>query len=90
MNKARNPDGINNESGISRNRKSPSKRTIPKKQIRNKPENIVHVGIDLKQFCQVTVMNNKGKVTQNVNVKNTQETIRQAFCNILPSARVVI
>ena len=94
--KARNSDSIKNESGKSKIRKSPSKRvvskrTVPKKQIRDKARDIMYVGIDLhKQFLQVAVMNNKGRVTRNVKVKNTQEAIKQAFRKIPLSAKVVM
>ena len=51
-----------------------------REQIRDKARDIMYVGIDLhKQFLQVAVINNKGKVTRNVKVKNTQEAIKQAF-----------
>ncbi len=57
--KARNSDGIKNESSRSNIRKSPSKRTVPKKQIGDKPENIMYVGIDLHKKFLLAVMNNR-------------------------------
>ena len=62
-----------------------------REQIRDKARDIMYVGIDLhKQFLQVAVINNKGKVTRNVKVKNTQEAIKQAFRKISLSAKVVM
>ncbi len=89
--KARNSDSIKNESGRPKIRKSPSKRTVPKKQIRDKAENIMYVGIDLhKKFHQVAVMNNKGKITRNEKIENTQQAIRQMFSKIPLSASIVM
>ena len=89
--KARNSDSIKNESGRSNIRKSPSKRTIPKKQIRDKAENIMYVGINLhKKFHKVAVMNNKGKITRNEKIENTQQAIRQALSKMPLSASVVM
>ena len=86
-----NSDSIKNESSKSKIRKSPSERAVPKKQIRDKAKDIMYVGIDLhKQFLQVEVMNNKGRVTRNVKVKNTKEAIKQALCKIPLSAKVVM
>ena len=45
--KARNSNSIKNESDKSGNCESPSKRTVPERQIRDKPRDIMYVGIDL-------------------------------------------